>query len=410
MPKLLMIGGNRSTVGSIRALRAAGFEVAVADKLPRQYALAEANFPFEVAPADVTGLRAAIATLGGVDGIIGINEAAMASAALLQQELGLPGLSPEVIWRTTSKLAQRQYWGTDPSLHVPFRAVQARQELHRAVEAIGGYPVVVKPDLSHGGARGVSLVTHDGDLDTAFDFAEAHCLSGSPIVVERALQGPQFSAELMTRNGHTRVLAIGRKIKSKAPYCVDLAIGYPGVTDAATLTAIETMCARAKALLGITRGPGHIEFTLTPDGPRPIELAARCGGSLTADLAAHVSGYHPMIEAAKLACDTPTGDWADITRLGAVLLFLAFAPCKARMLHIPGDISRNPSVLDLDVRLPENGVIQPLQWTSQRVGYMGVVAQDGPSALDKAMSLAATIHVETESGEHLTPLTLEAGA
>jgi carbamoylphosphate synthase large subunit len=409
MPKLLMIGGNRSTVGSIRALRAAGFEVAVAEKLPRQYALPEADFPIEIAPTDVAGLRAAIATLGGVNGIIGINEVAMASAAVLQRELGLPGLSPKVIWRTTSKLAQRQCWAGDTGLHVPFRAVQTRPDLLNAVAAIGGYPVVVKPDLSQGGSRGVSLVTQDRDLDAAFDFAEAHRLSGSAIVVERALEGPQFSAELMTRNGRTCVLAIGRKIKSKEPYRVDLAISYPGITDAATWTAIETMCARAKALLGITRGPGHIEFTLTPGGPRPIELAARCGGSLTADLAAYVSGYHPVVEAGKLACDVPTGEWTNITRRGAVLLFLAYEPCMARELHIPEDLARDPSILDLDVRLPDDGLIQPLQWTSQRIGYLGVTAEDGAAALARAMRVAESIRLETRQGVLMRPLAVEAG-
>ena len=73
----------------------------------------------------------------------------------------------------------------------------------------------------------------------AFAFAHAHGLPGSVVVVERALSGPQYSAELMVLDGKTRVLAIGRKIKSEAPYCVDLAIVYPGVTDEAVIEAIE---------------------------------------------------------------------------------------------------------------------------------------------------------------------------
>jgi hypothetical protein len=185
---------------------------------------------------------------------------------------------------------------------------------------------------------------------------------------------------------------------------VDLAITYPGVTDEATVAAIEDMCARATSLLGITRGPGHIEFALTEDGPKPIELVARCGGSLTADLASHVSGYHPMVEAARLACGSPTDDWSDVKGRGAVLMFLTFPPCRAHAVHLPEALSSDPAIIDADVRLPDDGVIRPVQWTSQRLGYLGVVADDGPAAMAHALELVATVRVETDNGELLQPL------
>jgi biotin carboxylase len=404
VPKILLIGGNRSTVGSIKALRAAGFHVVVAEKLPRQYALAAADIGLAIAPGDISGLQEAIRLLGGVDGIIGINETAMASAAELQERLGLIGLSRSVIGETESKLAQRRAWARDRALFVSFTTVEALEDMGPAIDAVGGFPVIVKPDRSLGGSRGVSLVANAADNAAAFAFARAHSLPGSAIVVESALSGPQYSAELMVRDGKTRVLAIGRKVKSEAPYCVDLAIVYPGVTDEAAIVAIEDMCARATSLLGITRGPGHIEFALTEDGPKPIELGARCGGSLTADIAAHVSGYHPMVEAARLACGMPTDDWSDVTRRGAVLMFLAFPPCRAKTLHLPEALASDPAILDADARLPDDGVIRPVQWTSQRLGYLGVVADDGPTAMAHALQLAATVRVETQDGQLLQPL------
>jgi biotin carboxylase len=404
MPKILLIGGNRSTVGSIKALRSAGFWVVVAEKLPRQYALAAADVGLEIAPRDISALQDAVRLLGGVDGVIGINETAMASAAELQKHLGLIGLSREVIAKTASKLAQRRAWARDRALCVPFTAVEAVEDMGPAIDAVGGLPVVVKPDLSLGGSRGVSLIANAADNAMAFAFARTHGLAGSAVVVESALSGPQYSAELMVRDGTTRVLAIGRKVKSAAPYCVDLAITYPGVTDEAAIGAIEDMCGRATSLLGVTRGPGHIEFALTEDGPKPIELAARCGGSLTPDLAAHVSGYHPMVEAARLACGMPTDDWSDVKRRGAVLMFLAFPPCNARALHLPEALASDPAILDADARLPDDGVIRPVQWTSQRLGYLGVVADDGPTAMAHALQLAATVRVETQDGQLLQPL------
>lgn len=409
MPKLLMIGGNRSTIGSIKALREEGFQVAVAEKLPRQDAFGAADKGYEVAATDLAGLRAAICDWGGVDGIVGINEAAMTSAAVLQAELRLPGLAPEVIRRTVSKLAQRQAWAGDPLLAIPFQTVASVQELEQAAAHIG-YPVIVKPDLSQGGSRGVSLAHDQSETGAAFAFAQAHGLEGSQVMVERALDGPQFSAELATLDGITCVLAIGRKIKSPAPYRVDLAISYPGVTDETTIAAITRMAAAACARLGITRGPGHIEFAVTADGPRPIEVGARCGGSLTADLVAHVSGYHPMVEAAKLACSLPTDGWTGIRQRGAVLMFLAYPPGKAKALHLPDSVTQDSAVLDASVRLPDGGVIEPVQWTSQRIGYLGIVGDNGTATLRHALDLAAQIRLESDSGMFLLPLIVETNA
>lgn len=403
-----MIGANRSTVGSIRAMRAAGFEVVVAEKLPRQYALAEADVGLEIAPADVSALDEAIRSMGGVNGIIGLNEVAMTSAVELQGKFGLIGLPHEVIARTTSKVAQRQCWANDPDLFVPFQTVVSSADVQVAIAAAGGLPVIVKPDLSHGGSRGVSLVDDVDQIDSALVFAREQSIEGSRIIVERALVGPQFSAELVVKDGKTHVLAIGRKVKSVAPYRVDLAIAYPGVSDQGIIAAIDRMCGKATSRIGISRGPVHIEFVLTEHGPYPIELAARCGGSITPDLAAHVSSYHPMVEAAKLACGVPVDDWPNPGQRGAVLMFLAFPPCRARSLHMFERLSEHPGVIDLDYWLPADGVIQPIRWTSQRTGYMGVIAQDGEGALALAHELAANIRIETVDGRLFAPLTLDA--
>lgn len=399
-----MIGGNRSTVGSIKALQAAGFEVVVAEKLPRQYALTAADKGLNIAPHDVEALDEAIRQLGGVAGIIGINEMAMTSAAVLQQCFGLRGLTPEVIARTSSKLAQRQCWAQDPELYVPFQILNSVEDLPDAVAAIGGFPVIVKPDRSEGGSRGVSLANDVETARAAFLFAREQGLDGTKILVEAALSGPQFSAELATENGNTAVLAIGRKVKSKPPYRVDLAIAYPGVTDAGEITAVERMCGKAAAALGMTRGPGHIEFTLTIGGPRPIELAARCGGSLTPDLAAHVSGCHPMVEAARLACGMPASDWSKPRRRGAVLMFLTFPPGQSQRLSLPPDLLEHPNVIDADAWLPAEGVIKAVRWASQRIGYLGIIAEDGPTALRQADEISRTIMVDYANGTRHGPI------
>jgi hypothetical protein len=89
-------------------------------------------------------------------------------------------------------------------------------------------------------------------------------------------------------------------------------------------------------------------------------------------------------------------------------MFIAFPPCTSRKLEVPERLAKHPGVIDIDYWLPPGSVIQPIRWTSQRTGYIGVVAEDGPAALALAHKLAVDIRVETVQGDFYIPLTIGA--
>ncbi|WP_159999939.1 ATP-grasp domain-containing protein [Roseomonas sp. 18066] len=405
-PRLLILGAALGNVPRIRAARAAGFFTVVADDLPQPHGFAVADAALRVAPDDLDGLAAGIAALGGIDGIVGSNEVQALAAARLGRRLGLKGAAnPAVIAQGLSKLAQRQAWAARAApWAVPFSLMPDPVNAAPLVAALGGYPIVLKPALSPGGSRGVSRVAGADALAAAHDFALAGGLPGSAVLAEALLPGPQFSAEAVLRDGRARVVAIGRKVKSPEPYCVDLAVQYDAAA-AAHREAAETMITALCAALDFRDGSSHVEFAATPAGLRPIELAMRCGGGLTPDLAGAVGGADPFLAECRRACglDSPLPPALPL-QAEACFRFLLFPPGVAATVDIPPAVRDHPGVLAAEIFLPADGVILPLRWTSQRSGLLGVVTPPGGGAVALAEDLAGQIRLTYADGSSLPPL------
>ena len=176
--------------------------------------------------------------------------------------------------------------------------------------------------------------------------------------------------------------------------------------DAAALRgAAETMIASLCAALGFRDGSSHVEFAATAAGLRPIELAMRCGGGLTPQLAGAVGGADPFLAECRRACglDAPLPPALPL-QAEACFRFLLFPPGRAVSAEIPAAVRRHPGVLASEIFLPEDGRILPLQWTSQRSGLLGVVTPPGGGAVALAEELAAQIRLTYADGRCLLPL------
>lgn len=406
-PRVLVLGGNRGMVAAVQSVRRAGFWCAVADDLPFPYAFDAADAGVRCGVGDVDGLERAIDELGGVDGVVATNEAGVMSVAALAERRGLRGLPRAVAARIASKLGQREAANSRcPQWAVPFEIVGSAVDVVRVGEAIG-WPLVLKPDLSGGGSRGVSVVADAGDAARGYAFA-AEAAGGSAVLAERALDGPQFSAEVLIAEGRTEVVAIGRKRKSREPYRVDLAVIYPSGLTPDEYGAAVSMIRDVTAALELHDTAAHIEFAMTAQGPRPIETGARVGGGFTSVLVAASTGCDPLVQCCRIACGL-TVEWPapvdhSRPRGGAVYRFMSYPPGRAVSCTIPDAVAGDPHVLDVSMFLPAGGEIRPLQWTSQRVGMMAVTGPDAASALARADTLAQRVTLTYEDGAVRGPL------
>jgi biotin carboxylase len=382
--RILILGGGRYNVPSIREARSAGFTAFVADKNPDAPGLQAADRALSIDLNDCESLLRAIAELGGVDGVISMAEVGVRSAANISARLGLPSISLEAAANATSKAAMRRLWRQIGKYSTDFEVVSTLEEAERAVKKLGSFPLIVKPDRSFGGSRGVSRIEKHEDIVGAFHAAQAGGLPNSDVVIECWIEGSEHSAEVLIWQGETSVLCVGQKVKSLPPYRVDVSVQYPAQLSAAQVAVVADMCHRAVIALGLTQGVAHVEFGYANDGPILFELGARCGGGHTPQIAHHVSGVNEFVEACRMACGMAPSQFTPISRRGADYRFLVFEPGVVKRADIPDMLMADKHVIDAGLTIHAGDTIRPLHSTAERAGFIVTTGETLREAVERA--------------------------
>ena len=368
--RILILGGGRYNVPSIRAARDSGFFTCVADRNPDAPGLAIADKALAIDLNDCESLIQATTRTVGVDGVVSMAEVGVRAAAAISARLGLPSIAEQAAANATSKAAMRRLWRDIGKYSTAFEVVNSPLEAQEAALRLGRFPLIFKPDRSFGGSRGVTRVERAADVPAAFLAAIAGGLPNSQVVIEQCIEGTEHSCEVLIWQGKTSVLCIGQKIKSLLPYRVDVSVQYPAQLSAQQESVVVDMCQRAVTALGITQGVAHVEFGNTNHGPVLFELEARCGGSHTPQVTHHVSGVNEFVEACRMACGAAPTQFEAVSRRGADYRFLIFPPGTAEGVNLPKTLKHDGRVLDVGVTIRPGDVIRPLQTTSERAGFL----------------------------------------
>jgi biotin carboxylase len=378
--RILILGARRYNLPAIQAARRAGFWALVADPNREEPGLVVADVALPIDLLDIEGLLRAVRQNGGVDGVVTLAEVGVRSAAVLARHLGLPSCSEEVAAIVTSKAALRERWKALGRLSPDFLVVRSEAEALRAADRLGVWPLVLKPDRSFGGSRGVSRVDSRQQLAGAYRFAQSGGLPGSAVVLESFVSGSEHSAEVLIWKGKAHVLCVGEKVKSGYPYRVDISVQYPAGLDPEQLERVADMCQRAVEAIGLTHGVAHIEFAYTKAGPVLFELGARCGGGLTPEIAHHVSGVNEFIEYCRMACGLPPSKLRPERRLGADYRFLVLQPGKLSSIVVPAAVQGHPRILDIATMIEPGDEVGELRTTAERSGFLVAVGADRAQA------------------------------
>ena len=395
--RILILGGGRYNVPSIRAAREAGFVTLVADKNPDAPGLKGADHALPIDLNDCESLTRAVTESGGVDGVVSMAEVGVRAAAKISARFGLPSISEQAAANATSKAAMRRLW--QPTQYsTGFEVASTLDEAYRAVEKLGQFSLIFKPDQSFGGSRGVTRVERTEDVVPAFLNAQAGGLTGSSVVIERWIEGSEHSAEVLIWQGKTSLLCVSQKIKSLLPYRVDVSVQYHAPLTPAQEATIADLCHQAVSTIGLTQGVAHVEFGYTDHGPVLFELGARCGGGHTPQIAQHVSGVNEFVEACHMACGIAPRQFAPACRRGADYRFLVFAPGVVRRVMIPDTLRTDDHVLDVGTTVQPGDAIRPLRSTSDRAGFLVTTGETLEEAAEHADVGCREISIEYADG------------
>ena len=390
-PRLLLLGMGEMGRPYFDAAHRLGFAVTVLDRARRLDALATRSrledddraLPVE-AVTDEEWYQAALgASVPRPDAVLGFSEPHVIPAALVAAELGLggPGLRAAVISR--NKALQRAVFGARG-------IVQPEHRLSRGLEdalkwSRSRFPAVVKP-LAEAGSVGVEIVSGEPELRRAVDGRRP------PFLVERFVDGPEFSCETLVADGEVRWWSVTEKVTSQPPFAVELEHHVPARLEAGAALAIAALAARTREVLGVAAGIMHVEARLARGGPVLIEVAVRTPGDHIFDLVRLATGVD-LFEAnvAALAGIEPS---VERTVDGAACVWFP-TPEPGVIARVDGldELARLEGVAVAHVQLAPGDEVPPLRSTLDRLDGVILTASNRDELDQRLAAVKARLEI-----------------
>jgi biotin carboxylase len=215
------------------------------------------------------------------------------------------------------------------------------------------------------------------------------------LLIEQCIDAiSEHSVEVIFHDGKASVIAIGDKVKSPAPYRVDLEVRYPTSLAPDDAVEVRKTAIRAAEALGIAHGMAHVELARTQHGPMLFELGARCGGGATAEPLVHfVTGVDEFADACRVACGMrPQLSFSGEQR-GGCYRFLTPKAGSIVSHEMLEDVRTMPGVLLADIWAVEGSIATTVRTGRDRAGAVVTGAESRAAAIQIADEAAAMLEL-----------------
>lgn len=328
-----------------------------------------------------------IAAVGGLDAVLGVDDAGVVIAARAAAHLGFPADSPDAVAATRDKAVMRSLLaaaGVPGARH----RVAADETGVLAAAAELGYPVVLKP-RSLAASRGVMRADDSDQAVAAFRRLGAILTEAGatlPILVEEYLPGDEVAVEGIAGPDGVEVLAVFDKPDPlDGPFFEETIYVTPSRHDPGVLAEVERLVTRGVVAIGLAHGPVHAEVRLTPDGPRLLEVAARsigglCGRSLRFGMLAQ--SLEVVLLRSALGMNR-RGMRREEQASGAMMLPI---PREGTLREIRGQaaVFEVEGITELEITIPLGRHIRPLPEGGRYLGFLFARA-DTPEEVERAL-------------------------
>lgn len=378
----------------IREARALGLKVLAIDSDPHAEGFIDADKKIVSSFVDYTKVIDAVRNTGlNIRGAVSFcSEVGMELASIINQELGLPGLRPELCQRLVDKALQRKIWTEN---NIPGPRWEVYNDIDKAIAAIDifGFPLVVKPSDSSG-SRGVTILeSSQEDINGALNRAYQYSRNGN-ILIESYMNGTEYTVETFGCNGKIHVLAVTEKKKIEGTRgTVAYELATPDISDEIVMQ-ITDVVKDSYIALGYMEGPGHAEVILKDDDSvGMVEVAGRGGGFMVFDrFVPKVSGVNLPRLTILHAIGEDIGGIV-ITEKAAVLRFIPTRP--GLLKSISGiEVANALTGVDADTFVQVGATFVAAETDADRLGYILSCANTPSLAQEIANEAELLIHFE----------------
>jgi biotin carboxylase len=323
------------------------------------------------------------------DLVVGFAEPHVLAAAWVQDSHRLPGPGLRAAVATRNKALQRTLGAVAEVPQPEFAMAYSAQDA--STFADGRYPVVVKP-LRSSGSRGVVSVADDRELAAVLDGYSGD----EPVLIERQVDGPEFSCELLVHDGEIRFENYTRKTTSGPPEFVEVAHLLPVELPAQARAAAGQVVRRTLSALDVRTSLVHLEFRLAGGQPYVLETAVRTPGDRIMDLLGLAYGtdmYGAVLDTYLGRVRAGIGD-----RPGHVTAIKYFQPDPGEVVEITGaaEAAAIPGVHRLELPYRPGTVVTAARSSGQRGGFVIVRADSEQAVTSLLAEVDATVRICTK--------------
>jgi biotin carboxylase len=334
-----------------------------------------------------------------IDGVLAVGDRPTVIAALVLEQLGLPGHPPLAAIAARNKLLTRERL-RDAGLPVPpFVPAHVSADVSALASSLT-FPSVVKP-LALSGSRGVMRV--DNEAEFVESFSRLRALLQAPDIraergdaddmalVEGFIDGREFALEGVMNHGALHVLALFDKPdRLDGPFFEETIYVTPSAESTRTQQAIAEGVSRAARALGLRHGPIHAECRVNDRGVFVLEVAARPIGGLCARALQFGKGSGSLISLEELllrhALGETSTEWQREPPASGVMMIPI--PRRGVFRRVAGidDARRVAGVEDVRITAKADQILVPLP---EGASYLGFIFARAPEAREVERALRA---------------------
>lgn len=394
---LLLVGAGIMGRPYIRAARRLGYRLVLVEGAARAADIRDEVDELYVTSGELeeAWTAAALAAVRNQvpDGVLAFAEPQVIAAALVQERLGLPGPSLHAAVVSRNKALQRAVFASDG---IPQPEHLLVRDLADAADwAASRYPVIVKP-LNQSGSRGISAV------HCAAEFSALASATTGPRLVETIEHGPEYSWEALLHKGRIVFDNLTAKQTTGSPRYVETQHLAAADVPAHQESSVRDTCERVVSAIGASDGLVHLEFRLTDNGPRVMEVAVRTPGDYIMEMLSLTYGrdlFEAVVRVAMSGEAEPQAAGPQAAGPQAYAgVWLPIAP-PGRLRAVAGldRVRAHPHVAAADIWYRPGDVVPALASSSDRAGYV-LVSASTTADRDSALAFARDcLRIETET-------------
>ncbi len=399
--RILVMPAGQFQVPAVLEAQRLGYEVLAIDRNPNAEAFAYADFTETIDPADVDRV-ARTAENHRVRAVFPVaHDLSVITGAIVAKRLGLNAVPVDVARRCRNKrLTRHRLREHRPSYCPEFCVLESSADLPGAVHRLG-FPLIMKPTDSSG-SKGVLVVDNDKNLADGYAYARSFSEEGV-VLAEELLASNQVSVESITYRGRTEILAIGDTLTTSLPFRATTGHTMPATLSQEAMEEVGFVVRETLALLGSEQGPSHLEFCLTEDGPKLLDVAARVSGGF---IASHLVPIATGVNVLRAVLSVALGQTPDVrhtTHRGAAIRF--FNPPAGVVQTVDGleDARAIPGVLDVACQLAPGDTASPIENSAGRVGHVLAHGKDAAEAAERAERALRSVRITLQPRRFSVP-------